>query len=226
MTQAEPSAEPAVSKTTTRGRKYLLVRESGKALDQYRRLFDAAAAEGEEFDPEAIRAVMMAQKDELARYVMAIVEDYLEFKALADGLGDLIKKLQDRKAGFLSQARTCRESIAFALMRLREDGDEDVGIKGPAATVYARPGTLELPDDIDELAVPSEFWVQPPPPPPEIDRKALLDAVRTANQRQGEDGRPQTIAGIELVETSGPSPPGAAIIGQCQRRPRSRWMRS
>lgn len=122
-------------------------------------------------DEQAIHDAVEGETDLLQTFDAAIAR-LAEIESLADGIGDLQRKLKDRKSRLEAQADTIRAAMQHAM--------EVASIRkheAPAGTASLRnvAPTLRI---IEESEIPSRFFE---PQPPKLDKKALLDALKTAS---------------------------------------------
>jgi Siphovirus Gp157 len=152
-------------------------------VTHYRAVRDRLRAEEKDIDEQTLADTVEGLTD-LHEIVAAIIRSALVDEALASGLKERIKAMQERLERFEDRASK-RRGIARDVMAETEIKK----ITAPDFTVSLRPGTPAL-VVIDEAVIPEIFWE---PQAPRLNRQGLL-----AELKQGE-----TIAGVAL---SNPQP--------------------
>ncbi len=98
---------------------------------------------------------------------------------LAAAIREQEKALAERRRATENRCERLRE---YLLRNLRAVECNRIERPEIAIKVYKAAPTLAIDDD---RAVPATFWRQPEPPPPTLDRKALLDALKTGEAIPG-----------------------------------------
>ena len=149
----------------------------------YRTLRERIQAEEKDIDEQTLADTVEGLTD-LHEIVAAIIRSALVDEALASGLKERIKAMQERLERFEDRASK-RRQIARDVM-----GETEIKkITAPDFTVSLRPGTPSL-VVVDEAVIPEAFWE---PQAPRLNRQTLLSELK-----QGEP-----IAGVAL---SNPQP--------------------
>ena len=153
------------------------------ALIRYQSIRDRIRSEERDIDEETLADTVEGLTD-LHDIVAAIIRSSLIDEALAAGLKDRIKDMQERLERFEDRASKRRQIARDVMLEA-----EIKKITAPDFTVSLRPGALAL-RVVDEAAIPENFWE---PQPPRLKRQELL-----AELKQG-----GPVAGVEL---SNPEP--------------------
>lgn len=121
-------------------------------------------------DEQAIHDAVEGETDLLQTFDAALAR-LAEIEALADGIGDLQRKLKERKSRLDGQAETIRAAMQHAMevasIRKHEAPAGTASLRNVAPSVRI----------IEESEIPSTFFA---PQPPKLDKKALLDALKAA----------------------------------------------
>ena len=153
------------------------------SIIHYQAIRDRVRAEEKDIDEQTLADTVEGLTD-LHEIVAAIIRSALVDEALASGLKERIKAMQERLERFEDRASK-RRQIARDVM-----GETEIKkITAPDFTVSLRPGTPSL-VVVDEAVIPEAFWE---PQAPRLNRQTLLSELK-----QGEP-----IAGVAL---SNPQP--------------------
>jgi hypothetical protein len=149
----------------------------------YQAVRDRIRTEEKDIDEQTLADTVEGLTD-LHEIVAAIIRSALVDEALASGLKERIKAMQERLERFEDRASKRRQIARDVMVET-----EIKKITAPDFTVSVRPGTASL-VVVDEAVIPEAFWE---PQAPRLNRQSLL-----AECKQGE-----SIAGVAL---SNPQP--------------------
>jgi hypothetical protein len=145
------------------------------ALNFYHAVRDRIRAEVTDIDEQTLADTVEGLTD-LHEILAAIIRSALVDEALAEGLRNRMREMQERLARFDERAAKQR-SIAREVM-IEADIKK---ITAPDFTVSVRSGTPHL-TVTDEAGIPTDYWRQQAP---KLDRQAVLNALKRGAQIPG-----------------------------------------
>ena len=146
---------------------YALRRQTEAARD----LIAAIHSQGEGDDAELVADAVEGETD-LLEAIGAALDEIDECDIIEAGCKAKLDELGKRKSAATARKTRIRAAIEQAIVM----AELPTPIKLPAATVSITKRKAQPVID-DESKVPARFFVQPPAPPPEIDKKALAEAL-------------------------------------------------
>jgi hypothetical protein len=145
---------------------------------QYRDLL--ALEDSDDIPPEVLRDTLDAISGEFEDKAVAVGKFILSLEASAESIDEAAKAMSARAARLKKRADNIRHYLLLQLQILDYRGK----ISTPELTISRRNNPVAV-QVSDEVAIPLEYWRQPPPPPPQIDRKAIKTALQAGTEIPG-----------------------------------------
>jgi len=140
--------------------------------------FDAIA-ESEDIPADVLRDTLESLEGSFEVKAVNVAKFILELDSRAEAIAEAAKLQAERAKRIQKRADSVRAYLLFSMQAL-----DKRRLETPDLVIARRANPVAV-QVTDEKSVPVNFWYQPPAPPPQLDKKAIKEALQSGAEVPG-----------------------------------------